>query len=371
LFFLLSVFLDHLGADNQTIGRINGTEALAAVLVRPIVGSLLDRKGRRPVLLFGGVINLIACLLYLTVHELGLWIYLVRIVHGAAIGIQFSALFTVASDIVPARRLTEGLAVFGSAGMLSMALAPLLGEWLLSVHNFATVFSFAAVLALGALVLSIPVTEPSRHHHHPAAGRFLKPVFKRKFFTLWIATLALGLGIAAFFNFLAVFAEKIELQGVSLFFVIYVGTAIVLRVAGGAVPDRVGRERVLVISIAVFALGTALLATVSGALLLAAAGFLCGIGHGYLFPITNALVVERALPENRGAAITFFTALIDVAIFVGSPFLGWIADWSSYRWMYGCTGVIILAAAMMFYLFDRPDGDRVQPHDGKGVNPLQ
>ena len=46
-----------------------GTAAISSILLRPMVGREMDRRGRRPVILAGNIVNVVAVTLYLTVDN--------------------------------------------------------------------------------------------------------------------------------------------------------------------------------------------------------------------------------------------------------------------------------------------------------------
>ena len=111
LFLHFSGYLAELGANDTQIGLIYGATALASIAMRPILGPVMDRHGRRPVIIFGGILNIAFILLYLTVSALGPWVYVVRIGHGVAEAMLFSALFTYAADVIPTSRRSQGIAL--------------------------------------------------------------------------------------------------------------------------------------------------------------------------------------------------------------------------------------------------------------------
>ena len=83
------------------------------------------------------------------------------------------------------------------------------------------------------------------------------------------------------------------------------------------------------------------------------AGLLCGIGHGYTFPILFGLVVNRTPEENRGAALAIFTALFDLGLLVGGPLLGAVIGGFGYAVMYASGGVLTLLGTAAFLLWER------------------
>src|SRR5690606_29364835 len=83
------------------------------------------------------------------------------------------------------------------------------------------------------------------------------------------------------------------------------------------------------------------------------AGVLCGIGHGYAFPIGSSPVVVRTPASERGAALSAFTALFDLGLLVGAPLLGLIVERSSYTAMFDTAASMAILGAVTFAVWDR------------------
>src|SRR5213078_3617760 len=98
MFLLFPLFVRALGGDELTIGLVLGSGLAVSVGLRPTVGALLDRLGRRRVLLAAGT---------------GPWLYLLATLHLVVGGALFASYFTYAADLVPAGRRVEGIAIFG------------------------------------------------------------------------------------------------------------------------------------------------------------------------------------------------------------------------------------------------------------------
>jgi MFS family permease len=65
LFLHLPGFLKVLGATEVSIGVVYGLTALTTVLVRPALGRIMDERGRKGVIVAGGVLHTVVCALYL------------------------------------------------------------------------------------------------------------------------------------------------------------------------------------------------------------------------------------------------------------------------------------------------------------------
>ena len=353
LFIHLPGFLDDLGASEAEIGLIFGVAALAAVAVRPLVGQALDRFGRMPVIYIGNVLNVGSILLYLTVSAIGPWVYLVRIVHGIGLATLFSAFFTYGADVVPESRRTEGFALFGVSGLLPIAAAGVIGDIVLSVAGFRELFITAAVFATLALFVSLPLRERKPAMREGTERRGFFSVVKRPSLRpIWLMAGGLAFVLTAYFTFLRTFVDETGVGTVGLFFATYGVAAILLRVGLGWLPDRVGQKRVLYPSMGSLAAGFLVLAVATGNWHVGIAGVLCGVGHGFGFPILSGMVVTRAPDEDRGSAITFFTALFDLGILVAGPVLGVIISGFSYPTMFTFSAAVIVAATIGFAVWD-------------------
>lgn len=354
LFIHLPGFLDDLGASEAEIGLIFGIAAVAAVGVRPFVGQALDRFGRMPVIYIGNVVNVGSILLYLTVTAIGPWVYIVRVIHGVGLATLFSAFFTYGADVVPESRRTEGFALFGVSGLLPIAAAGVIGDIVLNVAGFRELFMTAAVMAGISLVISLPLPERKPDQREGRARRgFFSVVRQRTLRPVWLMAWGMAFVLTAYFTFLRTYVDETGVGSVGLFFATYGAAAIILRIGFGWVPDRVGQKRVLFPSMGSLAVGFMVLSFATGSAHVAVAGVLCGIGHGYGFPILSGMVVSRALDEDRGSAVSIFTALFDLGTLIGGPVLGVIISSFGYTTMFTFAAVAIVVASFAFATWDR------------------
>jgi MFS family permease len=354
LFLHFSGYLADLGASDTQIGLIYGATAVASIAMRPLLGTVMDRYGRRPVILFGNILNVVFVLLYLTVTTLGPWVYAVRIGHGIAEAMLFSALFTYGTDVIPKSRRTEGIALFGVSGLLPIGVAGIVGDFVLSIAGFRELFLTAAGFAVLTLVLSLPLPErrPALKPGESPRG-FWKIVVQRDLLPIWWMIGSFSTVLTGYFVFIRRYVDDTGFGSVGLFFSTYVAVAILERVFLGWLPDRVGRMRVLYPSLGILVIGFFVLAGAGSWVGVAIAGGFCGAGHGFIFPILTALLVDRAPETDRGSAMSFFTALFDVGTLVGGPTLGAIIDSAGWGPMYVVAGAALGVASVVFWRWDR------------------
>ena len=172
-------FIERLGYSDTVSGACATAFSLVAVLARPFVGWLLD-TGRRRVLLGVGLIGMALMpmgylLIYTALASLALAI-LLRMVHGLSLACANTSTSTMATDILPRSRFSEGMGMFGMATALATACAPAIGEALMK-RGFGALFGVAA----GCMVLSLVLlfclrTKPLPRVKTAAPGRFSRTV---------------------------------------------------------------------------------------------------------------------------------------------------------------------------------------------------
>ncbi|MFO0631318.1 MAG: MFS transporter [Nannocystaceae bacterium] len=345
-----------LGAREIELGIIIATMAVAAIACRPLVGVLLDRRGRRGIARVGSIINVVACAAYLAVDDLGPLIYVIRVAHGVAEAMLFSVLFTIAADVVPPARRTQGIAIFGISGMIPLSLAGWLGDALLRVSSYDALFAATVVAAIVGSVacFALPDSRPSPHEGSAPARPFLQAVLAPPLRPVWVVGLGFSLAAASYFAFLKTYVAEREVGSVGSFFAAYTVAAIALRLGFGRLPDRMGPRPTLLPAIACTAIAVALLAEARSDVTVVWAGVLGGIGHGYAFPILSALTVTRAAPSERGMALSTFTALFDLGLVLGGPSFGLVLELFDYRAMFWSASALTWISLVVFVLWDRP-----------------
>jgi MFS family permease len=354
MFVLFPLYVLRLGGDELLIGLLLGVSLAFSVALRPLVGVLLDRLGRRRVLLGASLLNALSFPPFLLADDTGPLLWVLTVVHMILGGALFASYFTYAADVIPSGRRIEGLAIFGVAGMAPNGLGPALGETLIAEQGFAALFLAATVFGLVSFVLAtlVPPREAGRERlpvHPPASGgrtllSSLVPVLA--------ATILFGAGINAAFFFVAPFTRELGIARAAPFFIAYAATTVTLRILGRRVLGRMGTHRVAIPAFAVFAVGLAgiCLFPLPGSMVLA--GMACGAGHGSLFPVLNALSVSRAPAHLHGVVISVHTAALDLGGVLGTPICGALARVLGYRAMFSTVaGGALCGLAIM--LWDR------------------
>lgn len=370
MFLLFPLYVKALGGSEATIGILLGVGTVASVAARPVVGVVLDRIGRRRVLLWCGIANVLSWLPFLFLTAVGPALFLWTVVHDVVWGALFAAYFTYAADLAPPTRRAEAIAVFGVAGMSANGLAPIVGERVIDAAGYDALFGLAmafGLVAVGATLL-VPATPPHTHLVPPRLRDVLPLARHPRLVRVMLATAVLGIAINAAYMFVAPYTRTVGLARAWPFFAAYSATSVVIRLFGRRALDVLGAHRVSVPGFVVFAAGLAGLATLptdagpAATWTLVACGVGCGAGHGSLFPVLNALAVSRGPAGKQGAVVGLHTAAIDAGAVLGMPLCGVLAEALGYPAMYLVTALACLAGLVLM-VRDRGGVDDARARD--------
>jgi predicted MFS family arabinose efflux permease len=354
-FFLMVHFpgyLDGLGVGEGTFGLLYTAGAVAALLLRPALGKLLDLTHRRTVLLFAGALNSAFILSFVLTSEWGPLLWVLFLAHRVLqIGL-FTAMLTYGADAIPERRRTQGLAIFGLSGLIPIALGGVLGDILIDGVGFNGLFVASAVAGFVSwgLVWTFPLLEirgpgPRRSFFHALAQRSLLPI--------WWITLSFAVGLETLFTFTRTFVDERQIGSAGLFFGVYGLAAAATRIFGGRSYDRIPQRPLVLVAIVSYGLSLVMLGQSQAVPLFVIAAFLGGLGHGAVFPVLSSSVVYRARASERGSAVSIFTSIFDVALLLSAPTVGSMIEGFSYTVAFTTVGVLLVMGGFIYSVWDK------------------
>ncbi len=121
--------------------------------------------------------------------------------------------------------------------------------------------------------------------------------------------------------------------------------------ASGWIARRIGRKRLLMISILVFTAASLLCGMAISMPMLIVARVLQGIGGGGMQPLAQSILLESFPPYQHGTAMAVYGIGIVVAPVIGPTLGGWITDSYSWRWIFYINLPVGMLALFMANLF--------------------
>jgi EmrB/QacA subfamily drug resistance transporter len=132
----------------------------------------------------------------------------------------------------------------------------------------------------------------------------------------------------------------------------YLLSVAALLLLAGALADRFGRRRVLVVGLSVMFVSSVLCASASSIDWLIAARVAQGVGAALVTPISLALLNGTLRVSDRARAIGVWAGLSTLATTVGPYLGGWLVDHTSWRWVFllNLPLIVLALGALRFVL---------------------
>lgn len=354
-----------LGRGNGEAGLAVGIAFAATLLTRGLAGKRADRQGAKPAVLLGLGGYLVGALLALAAD--GPWgtapmAFAVLLVSRLFIGLGES-LVTVGViawgiGLMGAARSGQVLAWVGAAIYGALAAGGPLGIAIYDRFGLQGAMGVAALLpALGGLaVWCMPGVAVAGGAPRPALWRVVGGIAPHG------AIVCLqGVGFAAIGAFFALHFRAQGWAHAGLGLTAFGVGFVLVRLLLGRLPDRIGGLPVAVGSLAVEALGQALLWSATTPAMALAGAFLTGLGCSMVFPALGRDVVGRVAPHLRGTALGAFSAFQDLAYGLTGPMAGLLADRAGYRGVFlvgAVAAALGLAVAWRLWRADRAQAGR-------------
>ena len=370
---LLPLYLsEHFGATKDVIGLVLSGYTITALLFRPFSGYVVDAFPRKTVLMisFGAFAIFFAG--YLAASTLLLFT-IVRTLHGGPFGALTVSNSTVAIDVLPSSRRTEGIGYYGLSNNLAMAIAPSIGIFIYQLtHSFDFLFWLAFFVAcLGWFVDSTVTLSP------PKLGGVKGGLNKGKlsldrFFLLrgWLLGLnmvAFGFSFGVLSNYLAIYGKEVMgiTGGTGTYFMLCSVGLILSRLQGGKalrngrVTHNAGSGMVIsligyTIFIAFPFLGnlSPLTSYLSPLTFLGYYGsaLLIGLGNGHMWPAFQNMTINVARNNQRGTANSTILISWDIGMGLGILVGGVVSELLGYSAAFWTVVLVNASGVACFFL---------------------
>jgi MFS family permease len=346
-FFLLPLHLKALGASEGVVGSVMGTTQGASLLATLVVGTVIDRVGRRRFFVVGTAGMTLAAIAYVFPERIEPWFYALRAIQGVCFAAAFAASSTLAAELAPPDRRAQALGIFGVSTLLTHAIAPALGEEIVHRGGFHALFLSAAACTLVPIPLlrGVPARPPAALSSLRERVR-LSPTHGVIFLTMALT----GMGFGAVNTFVPTFVRGHNLGRVGFFYGSYSLTAVLTRVIGGGLSDSLGRRTIVLPALLGFASSILALALVQNVWMLVFAGLLFGAAQGMSYPTLQAFLVDVTPWNQLGRSQAYFNGAFNLGVMTSAFLFGVVADHIGQRFMFSLAAATPLLAAMVFHL---------------------
>jgi MFS family permease len=337
---LLPEMLPSLAISKTEAGVIYSSFFIAYTILSPVLGLLGDRYNvRRLLTLFVGILgagtflmayssSLIQASLFFTLAGIG----------SAACWAPVMAVAQRWSRDKHRGKTLAFVDVGSSTGIAgSSAAMPLI----VTVHSWKT--GWMSLGALGFMVAAMNFfmvrshpeekpeprqTEPGQHTREPISVTYKKLLQDTRFWLMGMAYLLIGFSIMVPFTFLSTYAvqERAFPYETAAWLVTVIGIgAMVSKLTLGPLSDKVGRIKVIMLCVALIAMGSLGIAYGQDMLLILFTAIF-GLGYGAIWPMYAASASDHFSKESAGSIVGLWTLYLGIGLILSPVIAGWIAD---------------------------------------------
>jgi multidrug resistance protein len=351
------------GVTEHTIGLLTAAYSIAQFFATPVLGSLSDRFGRKPLLIISLIGTCVSFIIFGLANSIFV-LFAARILDGLTGG-NISVAQAMVSDISSPKERAKNFGILGSAFGFGFVIGPAIGG-LLSKFGMQVPFFFAAGIAiLGVLLTLFFLKEtnqnktgrsPTKKNHFSFTSLVTvlkKPVIGTAVFTGFLLTMAQFTMLIGFQTF-SVDELKLNPTQIGLFYGGFGISGILMQMLVPAVKRIISLQAVILFISTLFCLGMMILAGfATGLVLFAIAVGIYGLFNGLRNPMLNAIIADHNDGNERGEVMGVNQAYASIGQTLGPVTAGLITAISIHSIFFLSSLYILIALLFSIRLISK------------------
>lgn len=353
---LLPLYLSEtFGATKDTIGIVLSGYTVAALIVRPFCGYVVDSFSRKKVLML--------CLSGFAVFFAGyiaagtiLMFAICRTLHGGPFGAVTVANSTCVIDVLPSSRRNEGIGLYGLSNNFAMAIAPSIGIYLHNmVDSYMILFWIAFVVAISAVLIAWTIRLPEKDIIRNKEKLSLDRFFLTRAWLLAINIAMFGFCWGVLSNYLAIYSKEVLsiTGGTGTYFALLSMGLFSSRLQGRKALSQGKLTQNAAEGMLISLVGFTLFVAIPHPVAYYLSAILIGLGNGHLYPAFLNMFVHVARHDQRGTANSSILTGWDLGFGIGCLLGGIVAEHFGYTatfWMVAAENAV---SVILFFLASR------------------
>ncbi|MHC1682754.1 MAG: MFS transporter [Clostridiaceae bacterium] len=345
---ILPVYITDLGGSSFQGSLVISVFAISALVLRSIAGNLIDKIGRKPLLITGFSI-LILCNLVYFVHSIAVVIF-IRIIHGIGWGITSTTIATIMTDNIPKNRQGEGMGYYSLSIIISASLSPIVSIIIMNNLSFNVTLIISTALLLLGIILSQAVKIPKINRtSNTSNSKFaLKDLFEKDALYPSLLCFLLTIPLSGVMGYIMLFGKEIKITTIWIYFIGHLLMIFITRPIIGKIFDKKGHIYIIIPGVLSMIVGLIVLSYTSSVIMLVIASLFYGFGYGAVHPSLQAWAVSKSSSSRKGAANGTFLSSLDLGYSVGSTLLMFIANKTSFLIMYRFSSIFLFVLLIIY-----------------------
>jgi len=348
-----------LGASRVILGAIEGSAELTSYAFRMVSGSLSDKVGKRKIFVVAGYAASTVTKPFFAASSSWLDAFVVRMGDRVGKGLRTAPRDALIADSVPEKSAGKAFGIHRTIDQMGAILGPVAAFALLQIMDIRGIFLMSLIPGIIAVLILIFVVKEVAIKKRRVNATFLSNIRgllkeNRPFVLLLVISGIFSLG-AFNFSFVLLRASDLGVQKemIPLVYAVINVAHTAIGIPSGVLADKIGKEKMLIMGYAVFAVSSLLMVLLSGNFIYAyvlAAVF--GLYVGISETVQRAVVPRFVSSELRGTAFGLFNLVIGVCFFASNVVFGFLWDNFSLATAvsYSMTATAIAGAGMSLFV---------------------
>lgn len=344
-------YITSLGGEDYK-GWTIGLFTIAAGLSRPISGKLADIIGRKPIMIFGGVVCIAMSLLYPLFTFVFGFLFL-RFFHGLSTGFMPTGSVAYLADIIPADRRGEAMGLIGIMNNIGMMSGYAMSSIIMRNLGLNNMFYLSGILAFLSVVFiltmkeSFPKTKPLKLAYFKLEKEDLWDSRAKEPALLMLLTVAM---FGAIITLIPDYSVGLGIENKGLFISIMTVSTIFTRLFTSKLSDIKGRIYSCKIGTSFWVIAAVLLMFRQEELFYLSAIF-SGLASGINSPALFAWAVDVANGIRAGRAMATLFIALEAGITIGAVVSAAIYNNIFANFTFVFLGVALMSLIALLYLF--------------------
>lgn len=357
------LFAASFGVSVFFVALITSSNAFARLISGPIIGFMMDRWGRKPLLLAGVLLRGFTALAEYFATSYAQFLIL-EFIGGIGVSIWGTGSSILIADVTGEENRGRAVATRSVSMRLGNVSGPFIGALLASAFDLRSIFLFNAVTKLAVLLVFFFLVGETRPEAAARRSGGLASAAEQTGFSLFLSraflvisfvTFSLSLlGSGVFEALFPIYAkETMKLSAGEIGYMLTIVSVTVLLVSfpSGVLVDRYGRKKTLIPGLLILALSGYLLAQIRDLHSAYVAVIVYGIGEAMTMGASQVYVMDLAPEARRGAFLGVWSLFTNTSAVIAPLLAGFLAETTDFSSTFTSIAGLVVVSAVLMWIF--------------------
>lgn len=357
--FFLPIYSKSLDMNALEIAGLFSILTFTLIIIRPFIGKLIDKVGRKPVLIMAILIYSISYLIF-SIATTTLLLYIARAIQGVASALMGISIYAIVADTHNLNNISKGFGKINSAKSTGNIYGCILSSLILSkfqlFRGWKILFVIFALAALFALFKVITTFKESRNV--PVNKKLNIKNYSSNTIKLLFIVFISSLSSSMVSPILMIYLQdKIttDISGLALAFFPAMIVGSLLSVKIGEISDKLGKNKSMLIGMFIGGITVIILPSLKSVSTFSVIWTISSIG-GILYNLAESgLYTQLNTAKDNGEIFGIYTLVCDLGVMIGPLLGGFLYETTSKTSPFYLNGIAMIIIATFIPILLKDD----------------